>query len=128
MKGEVLQELAIFRYLVLCNSIGHILKSGDFLSVQEQDVSEIEDTGEIKELRRAIEGMRQNRKSGEIVGRKEFREYWERGLVDCNGTEKILEEQVGDSQEMDSRELEEHQVNITISASQIGNPQCEFPQ
>ena len=52
----------------------------------------------------------------------------EKGLVERNIKEEILEEQVDDCHEMENRELEEHQVNNAISESRIENPQYKLAQ
>ena len=51
---EVRQPLSILEYIAANNANVRILKNGVVLSVQEHDVSQIEDTNNIRDLFRAL--------------------------------------------------------------------------
>ena len=73
----VLRALAILEYLALDNAREQILKNEDVLSVHDQDVSEIGETDEIRELFRAIsENVPKSEMKRKLSICWEFREAW----------------------------------------------------
>ena len=106
------QSLSILEYNAVNNASEIILKNGDIRSVQEQDVSQIAETDEIRELFRALsENVPKIGKWEAITDRNEFQEAWTRGLGGWGIEGGIFEEPAGDYFDAGNRELEEAKVN-----------------
>ena len=80
----------------------------EVLVVQEQDVSQIEETVAIRDVFSAFsENAPKSKIAKKIIGCGEFKEEWEKCLKALNSEDKILEEPVGDCREEDIRDIEE---------------------
>ena len=111
----VLQSLAILEYIAIDNAQEIILKNEDVGSVQEQDVSIIEETNNTGEMRRAIsENASKSANGEETVDMDEFAESRKKGISEWNIEVEILEWQDGDCREVDNREVGEVHVNNSI--------------